>query len=147
MPMSVQLRGFKPSDHPAVLVLWRATPGIVVRDADGYEAVAAYLERNPGMSFVAVSDGAVVGAILCGTDGRRGYLQHLAVLPSHRGRGIGRRLAECAIAALAGAGIDKCHLMVVSGNQSATAFWRHLGWLPRTDIEVMSYTQSGVATA
>ena len=145
--MTIEIREFTPADHPAALDLWRSTPGVVVRDADAFQPVTAYLARNPGTSFVAVDDGAIVGAILCGTDGRRGYLQHLAVHPRVRGRGIGRSLAERSIDALAAAGIDKCHLMVVAGNDAASTFWRHLGWQSRTDIQLMSHTHSGVATA
>ncbi|MEP6495376.1 MAG: GNAT family N-acetyltransferase [bacterium] len=84
---------------------------------------------------------------MCGTDGRRGYLQHLAVLPTHRRQGIGRQLAERRVHALAESGIDKCHLMVVAGNRDAAAFWTRLGWLDRSDIRLMSHTASGVSTA
>jgi N-acetylglutamate synthase len=147
MAMPIEIREFHPLDHPAMLSLWRSTSGIVVRDVDALGPVTAYLTRNPGMSFVAVDGPAIVGGVLCGTDGRRGYLHHLAVLPSHRGRGIGRRLVERCLRALADAGIDKCHLMVVADNHQAGEFWHHLGWHARPDIQLMSYTSSGIATA
>jgi ribosomal protein S18 acetylase RimI-like enzyme len=85
--------------------------------------------------------------VLCGTDGRRGYLQHLAVAASHRRQRIGRDLANHCVRALAERGIDKCHLMVVSDNRDATAFWTQLGWVDRADIRLMSYTSSGAPTA
>jgi len=145
--MPIEIREFAPEDHTAVVDLWRATPGVAVRDVDAPAPITAYLARNPGMSFVAVADGAIVGAVLCGTDGRRGYLHHLAVHPKYRRQGIGRRLAERSLHALVNLGIDKCHLMVLTDNPDAREFWSHLGWQTRPDIQLMSYTNSGVATA
>jgi N-acetylglutamate synthase len=108
----IDYREFTPADYDAVLAVWRAGAGVVLREVDDRAPVERYLARNRGLSFVAVDGGQVVGAVLCGTDGRRGYLQHLAVAPAHRHRGVGRALAERAVAALAASGIDKCHLMV-----------------------------------
>jgi Acetyltransferase (GNAT) family len=88
-------------------------------------------------------DGMVVGAVLCGTDGRRGYLQHLAVAPSHQRRGIGRELAARCVNALAAEGIDKCHVMVLADNNRAAAFWTRIGWAERPDIRLMSHIASG----
>src|SRR4051812_18186156 len=112
----IDIREFVAADYDAVCALWRASPGVVLRDADAREPLIAYIARNPGLSFVAVDDAYLVGAVLCGTDGRRGYLQHLAVAPTHQRRGVGRRLAERSVAALAARGIDKCHLMVLADN-------------------------------
>jgi ribosomal protein S18 acetylase RimI-like enzyme len=145
--VTVEIREFQPVDYDAVLELWRASPGVTLRDADAREPLMAYIRQNVGLSFVAKDADQVVGAVLCGTDGRRGYLQHLAVAASHRRRGIGRALAERCVRALAERGIDKCHLMVVSGNHDATAFWTRLGWTDRADIRLMSHTSSGATTA
>ena len=82
--------------------------------------------------------GRVVAAVLCGHDGRRGYLHHLAVRPSCRGRGIGRRLVETCLAALQADGIQKCHVFVFMDNPQGVDFWMHLGWTPRADIGVVS---------
>jgi N-acetylglutamate synthase len=145
--MSVLIREFLPTDYDEVIALWREAPGVTLRDVDAPEPLTAYLTRNAGHSFVAVDGSQIVGAVLCGTDGRRGYLQHLAVAPTHRRRGIGRDLADRCVRALAARGIDKCHLMVVSGNHDAVAFWARLGWTERSDVRLMSHTTSGVATA
>lgn len=145
--MSIEIRDFAPSNVAEVLELWRRTPGIVLRDVDAPEPLTTYLARNPGLSFIAVDGPSIVGAILCGTDGRRGYVQHLAVGLSHRGRGIGRRLAARAVEALAMVGADKCHLMVLADNATAAGFWRHVGWQDRPDIRLMSHTYSGAPTA
>ena len=145
--MTTQIREFQAGDYDAVVALWRASPGVTLRDADAREPLTAYIERNAGLSFVVTDADDIVGAVLCGTDGRRGYLQHLAVVATHRRRGIGRALAERCVRALAERGIDKCHLMVVSDNHDAAVFWTRLGWVDRADIRLMSHTSSGVATA
>lgn len=145
--MPIHIREFSASDIARVLNLWRETRGIVLRDVDSPQALGSYLSRNPAVSFIALDGGEIVGAVLCGTDGRRGYLQHLAVASTHRGNGIGRQLAERSVAALAAVGVDKCHLMVLADNLDAQAFWRHIGWNNRTDVRLMSHTQSGAKHA
>jgi len=127
--------------------LWRSVEGVTLRDVDARAPLTAYLTQHHGLSFVAVDAGNIVGAVLCGTDGRRGYLQHLAVAASHRRRGVGRTLAQHCVAALASHGIDKCHLMVVASNADALAFWSRLGWKDRSDVRLMSHTSSGAANA
>jgi ribosomal protein S18 acetylase RimI-like enzyme len=143
----IEVREFLPSDYDAVRLLWRDADGVVLREVDDRDPVTRYLERNPGLSFVACDGAEVIGAVLCGTDGRRGYLQHLAVASTHRRRGVGRTLAERATEALAERGVDKCHLMVLPANAGARTFWQRLGWVERPDIVLMSRTASGRPTA
>jgi N-acetylglutamate synthase len=100
----IEISFFRLTDYDEVMALWSCTDGLTLRDADSRDAIARYLAHNPGLSFVARDGGRLVGAVLAGTDGRRGYLQHLAVAPSHRGRGLGRGLAERAMLALRAAG-------------------------------------------
>jgi len=143
----IEVREFTSADYDAVVSLWQTSPGVTLRDVDARGPLTTYLGQHRGLSFVAVEGDAIVGAVLCGTDGRRGYLQHLAVASSHRRRGIGRALAERCVAALAARGIDKCHLMVVTQNVEAMAFWSRLGWKDRSDVRLMSHTASDSATA
>ena len=82
--------------------------------------------------------GRVVGVVLCGHDGRRGYLTHLAVARTHRRRGIGRALADRSIRMLADEGIDKCHIVVFRDNHAALTHWRDTGWIERTELSVFS---------
>ena len=129
-------------DHyEGVMALWRAAEGVGLRQADERESIARYLARNPGLSFVALADDEVVGAVLCGHDGRRGYLHHLAVAQPHRGRGAGRALAARALAGLKAVGIVKCHLFVFQNNREAIAFWRRIGWFQREDLLIMSHLE------
>jgi ribosomal protein S18 acetylase RimI-like enzyme len=135
------VRNFTLEDFSPALKLWEHTPGVGVGQSDQKEAIQIFLERNPGLSFVAVTEaGQVVGTVLSGHDGRRGYLYHLAVNPDHRRLGIGRRLVDAATQALAAAGISKVHLFVFDENELGKAFWRSRGWTPREDLKIMSLT-------
>lgn len=129
-------------DYDAVIRLWLQTEGMSVRDADSRENIALYLDRNPDLSFVAISESNIIGAVLVGTDGRRGYLQHLAVLPQFRGQRIGYQLISQSINALANIGIPKTHLFVYDDNLNAQKFYEKLGWFPRDNIRMYSYNSS-----
>ncbi len=118
-------------DYDQVMALCAGKPGVLIRDADSPEHFARYLRRDPGLSFVARDGEVLAGYILCGHDGRRGYLHHLVVDESHRRLGIGRRLTELTLAGLEKEGIHKCHLFILPNNLGAKAYWRRLGWIER----------------
>jgi ribosomal protein S18 acetylase RimI-like enzyme len=139
--MPHNLRPMTIADYDAVIALLTATSGVRLRDADSRAATARYLERNPELSFVAFVDGRMAGCVMCGHDGRRGYLQHLAVTPSHRRSGIGSALVEACLAKLESLGIRKTHIDVLVENQPAHDFWRHLGWQKRDDIFKYSFVR------
>ncbi len=132
-----RVRGMRLADYDAVLALWRACEGIGLSEADRRPGIAAYLRRNRNMSFVAVAAGRIVGAVLCGHDGRRGYLHHLAVARTWRRRGIGRALVDAALARLGKAGIVKCNLFLYDHNAVGREFWRRHGWSARPDLVFM----------
>lgn len=134
-------------DYDAVMGLLTAMSGVRLRDADSREATARYLERNPGLSFVALVDGALAGCVMCGHDGRRGYLQHLAVSQNFRRQGIGSALVEACLTRLEGFGILKTHIDVLVGNQPAHDFWRRQGWHQRDDIFRYSFQRSSGSNA
>jgi len=136
--MSIEIRPFTMAAYERVLALWQQCEGVGLSEADSRASIQAYLRRNPGMSFIATDDGAVVGAVLCGHDGRRGYLHHLAVHPRARRRSLGRRLVAQCLRALEQAGIQKCHLFIFNQNEGGKAFWKSVGWTPRNDLGVMS---------
>lgn len=135
---AIAIHPFSLDHYEAVFTLWQECEGIGLSQADSREGIRLYLERNPGMSFVATSSDAVVGAVLGGHDGRRGYIHHLAVHPNHRRRALGRRLVDHCLAALAREGIQKCHLFIMNHNQAGFGFWKSVGWTPRNDISVIS---------
>ncbi len=128
------------TDHPEAMDLWRRTPGIGLSAADGPEAMRAYLLRNPGLSQCARNGEALVGTVLAGHDGRRGYLHHLCVDEGFRGRGVGRQLVSSALDALAAEGMDKVHAFLFADNGEGRKFWESVGWSWRTDIGVVSRT-------
>ncbi|CAI2296597.1 N-acetyltransferase [Vibrio parahaemolyticus] len=130
------------SDYSQVIELWSGTEAMLLRDADSKENIGKYLERNPSLSFVALDGDNIVGAILVGTDGRRGYVQHLAVNSSCRGKGIGEALISNAVAALAKIGIAKTHLFVANENLNAQSFYEKLGWFPRDEVRMFSFNSS-----
>ena len=129
---------FRMADYDDAIQLWQRTEGIGLSSADTRERIAIYLERNPGLSFVARAGGELIGAVLCGHDGRRGYLHHLAVAKEWRGKGVGRALTSAPLAGLKALDIDKCHLFVYSDNQAGREFWTHEGWKERHDLMLVS---------
>ncbi|WP_261905491.1 GNAT family N-acetyltransferase [Vibrio fortis] len=132
------------SDYQQVMNLWSETEGMRLREADSEENIGKYLERNPNLSFVAVQGDEIVGAILVGTDGRRGYIQHLAVSKACRGQGIGAKLISNAVDALSSIGIAKTHLFVINDNLNAQAFYENIGWYPRDEVRMFSFNASTV---
>ncbi len=128
------------ADLTAVLALWRGTEGLGLGASDEPEALGRFLERNPGLSLVARAGDALVGAVLTGHDGRRGYLHHLAVADAYRRAGTGRALVERACAQLARLGLEKCHVFVYPDNEAGRRFWTSLGYRARADLTIMSRT-------
>lgn len=139
----LNIRAMTPADYDAVLSLMQGTPGISLRDADSRSATERYLARNPGLSFVAEAAGRLIACVMCGHDGRRGYLQHALVLPEYRRQGIAQALTQRCLEVLAQLGIHKCHLDVFKTNISAADYWQGQGWKLRTDIDRYSFTRAG----
>jgi ribosomal protein S18 acetylase RimI-like enzyme len=132
------IRPLMTGDLPAALALWRQTEGLGLGESDTLEALTLFLARNPGMSCMASApDGDLVGAVLCGDDGRRGYLHHLAVRRDLRRRGIARALLAHCFAQLADRRIAKCNIFLFSDNTDGERFWLRQGWRVRGDLKVL----------
>ena len=141
MVKSFKIRKMTARDADAVLSFWRGIPGIGLdEDCDSRSGLLRYLKRNPGMSFVAFDNDAIVGAVLSGHDARRGYLHHLAVAPSHRKLGIGKALVLRCFQSLAKQHIPKCNIFLFRSNAAGRAFWLHNGWNLRQDLSVLQKT-------
>jgi N-acetylglutamate synthase len=132
------------ADYEAVRELWRAALPTKLNRDDSAEAIARYLARNPGLSFVARSGARLVGAVLGGHDGRRGYLHHLAVAADCRRRGLGSTLVRCCLAALSREGFAKTHVFVQNSNPSALAYWQQRQWQQRDDLTVYTFIRTSV---
>jgi len=136
--MGVQIRLMQSADYAGALRLWQGLPGLGLSSADREEAIQAFLLRNPNTCFVAAQDDQIVGTVLGGNDGRRGYLYHLAVHADCQKQGIGNALVQACLDALQAQGIEKCHIFVIADNREGLKFWQNAGWILREDIVIMS---------
>lgn len=134
----VKIREMIIEDYYSVFELWRNTEGIGLSEADSRENISLFLQRNPGFSLIAQKDNEIIGVILCGHDGRRGYFHHLVVRKDHRLKGLGRKLVKSCLKRLNLAGIDKCHIFVFWKNELGQRFWTADGWETRHDLNIMS---------
>lgn len=128
MQADFRIRPFAPTDYDPAVELWRRSEGVELAEGDSREDIIAFLQRNPGLSRVAESEGRIVGAVLCGHDARRGLVYHLAVDPSFRSRGLGRQLVTECLSGLRTAGVRRAILLVAADNTPARAFWEKLGF-------------------
>lgn len=140
--MNVEIREMTPADYGSALALWKHCEGIGLSDADERAPIMRFLSRNPGLCFTAWEDSELIGTCLCGTDGRRGYLYHLAVDLHHRRQGIGKLLVQRVFEGLRAQDIQKCHIMVYGSNETGLTFWKQTGWVLRPEIVLMSYNVS-----
>jgi ribosomal protein S18 acetylase RimI-like enzyme len=136
---AVRMRPLHTDDHAACLALWRQCDGLAVRMWEDASAMTRLIERNPAMSCAAEVAGQLVGTVLCGHDGWRGWLYHVAVDPMWRRRGLATALVSRAQAELSKAGIRRVHALMLSGNRDAMQFWSAAGWRQREDLSVVSF--------
>lgn len=126
--MDYSIRKMTIDDYDEVYGLWEQTEGLTLEEGDSREAIDIYLRRNQGLCFVACARGHIVGTVLCGHEGRRAILRHLAVRREYRGQGIARALINQCLSALANDGIKKCNTFVLDENVEGRLFWEHMGW-------------------
>lgn len=128
-------------DYEGVHDLWLTIHGFSIRSIDdSREGVQKFLDRNPATSIVAEEDGEIVGALLCGHDGRRATFYHVCVREDHRMRGIGREMVVMAMKALKKEKITKVALIAFTKNDIGNAFWKRIGWTQRTDLNYYDFT-------
>ena len=135
----VTIRPMTIEDYDEVFAMWQITTKRALSSADERSQIERYLKRNEGLSQVAVVDGKIVGTVLAGHDGRRGFIHHMAVLPEFRRRRIGHALAETAIAKITGEGIEKTHIFCYQNNETGQKFWKDFGFVKRDDVFVFSF--------
>lgn len=130
----MEIRVMKPSDYSEAMNLWSGAAGVGISPDDSEENIKLYLENNPKTSFVAVEQGKIVGAIMAGHDGYRGFIHHTAVLEKYRNCGIGDKLVKSALDAIKSEGINKVVLVVLKENISGNSFWAKMGFTTREDL-------------
>ena len=136
----VTVRSMQIEDYDQVYALWMTIHGFSIRTIDdSREGVERCVKRNPGISVVAEMDGRVVGAILCGHDGRRGCLYHVCVHEDYRMHGIGRAMVVHCMNALQQEGINKVSLIAFTKNDIGNAFWKQIGWTKREDLNYYDF--------
>ena len=139
------IRAMTVEDYPKLYALWMTIKGFSIRSIDdSEEGVRRFITRNPGISVVATLPEAdeekIVGAILCGHDGRRGCLYHVCVHPDYRLRGIGRAMVVHCMNALREEKINKVSLIAFTANDIGNAFWKEIGWTKREDLNYYDFT-------
>lgn len=131
----MNIRNMTIDDYEAVYNLWLNTPGMGLNDIDdSKEGIQKYLKRNPTTCFVALNQERVIGAILSGHDGRRGYISHTAVAISERNKGVGKALVDHAMMAMREEGISKVALVAFKKNEIGNRFWENRGFKVREDL-------------
>jgi len=132
--MTSNIRIMTIADYEQVYSLWLNTPNMGLNNLDDSKGISRYLLRNPNTCFVAERDGDIIGVILCGHDGRRGYIHHTAVAQNKQGYGIGSALVNAALVALEREGVAKAALVVFEKNDNGNTFWEKQGFTTRPDL-------------
>ncbi len=136
----MKVRTMKIEDYDGVYQLWMTIKGFAIRSIDDSRAgVETFLRRNPTTSIVAIEDDHIVGAILCGHDGRRGCFYHVCVEEGYRMRGIGKTMVVMAMKALQEEKINKVSLIAFTQNDIGNSFWKGIGWKQREDLNYYDF--------
>ena len=124
----LQIREFTIDDYDGAIELWKKVEGLDVAEGDDRETIRRFLNQNRGLSRVATVGSTMIGAVLCGHDGRRGYIYHLAVAPDQQNRGVGKRLIDECLKGLRRLGLERVNILVAEDNPRGREFWRRCGW-------------------
>ena len=128
MSNQIVTREFSIDDYDDVLQLWQTVEGLEIAEGDDREGIAQFLAHNPGLSRLAIDGSTVVGVIMCGHDGRRGHIYHVAVDPAYRRYGLGKRLVQECLDGLRRVGIMRVIILVADYNLGGAEFWKRAGW-------------------
>src|SRR5437660_1074108 len=128
MSRNIDTREFSISDYDGALQVWQRVEGLEIAEGGDREGIARFLARNPGLSRVAIDGSAILGVALCGHDGRRGHIYHLAVDPAYQRHGLGKRLLHECLDSLHRVGLERAIIMVANDNPRGRGFWLRYGW-------------------
>lgn len=131
----VKIRKMNISDYDTVYALWLSCAGMGLNNLDdSRDGIDKFIKRNPNTCFVAEIGNKLIGSIIVGNDGRRGYIYHTAVNPEYRKQGIASKLVDAALQALKQCGINKAALVVFDRNEAGNLFWEKQGFSVRNDL-------------
>ena len=131
----IDIMPMKPEDYDDVRALWMTIRGFGIRALDdSREDIERFIQRNPTTSVVAKAGNRIIGTILCGSDGRQGYLYHVCVAKEYRRRGIGTHMVGFCMHQLKAMGINKVALIAFTAHDVGNAFWKQIGWPPRAPV-------------
>ena len=136
--MDVVIREIHPSDFEALTAFWAKIDGIELDESETQERFRFFLARNEGKSFLAIDSEAIIGTCLASHNGRRGFLNHLAVAPGHRGKGLALMQVDRCLQKLQADGIRRIYAVLLEDNVEGQAFWEHIGWSRHHDYVMMS---------
>ena len=128
MSGTLESREFRMSDYDAAVRLWEKVEGVEIAEGDSREDMERYLTQNPNLSRIVQDGDALVGVALCGHDGRRGFIYHLAVEPAYQQKGVGRQLVRECVEGLRSLGLKRALILVAADNPQGEAFWKRCGW-------------------
>lgn len=136
----VTLRAMTKEDYEGAYKLWESIKGFGLLSVDDTkESIHRFLDRNPGLSVVAIKDNEIVGTILCGHDGRKGSFYHVCVKEELRKRGIGKSMSVFCMNALKSAGINSLALTSFKRNVLGNSFWSGEGYKLRDDYNMYDF--------
>lgn len=138
LSQSIKTCAMKSEHYEAVYALWARCNGVKLSDKDNKAQILRYLKRNKSLSSVAISNGEIVGALLCGHDGLKGFIHHIAVDESFRRMGIGQNLVARSLKLLAKQEIGVCQIVVSAVNHHGEQFWTELGWKKQDDYLLLT---------
>jgi N-acetylglutamate synthase len=136
----IQYKQFELEDVKEALHFWKSISGIFLHQngEDSEEGLILYLRRNAGFSYIAKTENRIIGALMCGHDGRRGFIHHLGVDQNYRRMGIAKKLLDLSLEKLRAVGIRKCAIFVLKENREARKFYEYIGWVDEQKADIYS---------
>ncbi len=134
----MKIEKFTMESYENVVQLWRKS-GISVGSTDTREELERMLQRNPNLFLIGKVNNRIIGVVIGGFDGRRGYVHHLAVDPDYQKKGYGKMIMDELIEKFRKIGVHKIHLFIEKYNKDVVEFYRNLGWEIRDDLIMMSF--------
>jgi len=134
----MKIENFSLQFYEDVVIIWKKT-GISITSSDTKKEVNVMLNKNPDLCLIAKIDEKVIGVVMGGFDGRRGYVHHLAIDPEYQRKGYGKLLMDELTERFQKKRVHKVHHFIEKHNKDVINFYRKLGWEIRNDLVMMSF--------